>query len=95
MHRFALVLILVLSACATADTVPTAVYRCAGGERLDVVFEENQAVVTTKNGTMATLQQQKAASGIWYSNDRYDLRGKGKYATWTIGRRAPINCRAK
>lgn len=96
MRRFALVLILALSACAGSGNDPiTAVYDCSNGQRLDVVFEPGQAIVTTENGTMATLEQKEVASGMWYSNKRYELRGKGKDAKWSIGRRKPFTCRAR
>ncbi|HEY8964015.1 MAG TPA: MliC family protein [Alphaproteobacteria bacterium] len=98
MRSFALVLVLLLvSACASRnpDDPITAVYNCEDGSRLDVVFEPHQAVITTQNGTMATLEQKAAASGIWYSNARYDLRGKGREAMWSVGRRVAIACKAR
>lgn len=97
MRRFALVFVLALAACASSHDPITAVYDCANGQRLDVVFEPGQAIITTENGTMATLEQQPAASGFWYKADQYnqELRGKGRDATWKPRWRRATTCRAR
>ncbi len=41
------------------------------------------------------MQEQRAASGFWYSNGKYTIRGKGTDAWLEIGRRAPIDCQAE
>lgn len=95
-HVSLIALTMALAACGTpTNKVYTAVYQCENGRRLDVVFEPGQAVITMEDGSMATLEQKPAASGIWYSNGRYELRGKGKDATWAVGRRVPTKCRAR
>lgn len=38
---------------------------------------KNTATVVFNNETIE-LQGQKPASGIWYKNDHYELRGKGE-----------------
>jgi len=71
---------------------PHATYRCEDGSHFFVRFSGDAARVTLSDGTRLRLSQQVAASGIWYSSGRYELRGKGREATWTAGRRVPVNC---
>jgi membrane-bound inhibitor of C-type lysozyme len=71
---------------------PRATYRCEDGSHFFVRFSGETAFVTLRDGTTLSLPQQRAASGIWYSSGRYDLRGKGRQATWTVGRRVPVSC---
>ncbi len=97
MHRtlFALAITGVIAGCASSPkSVPMQEFRCDDGTVLSVSFHENEATVVLPNGEVATLPQQRAASGFWYSSGRHELRGKGYEATWTIGRRAPTTCRA-
>lgn len=49
------------------------------GSKLGMVFNNanNTATVLLK-GEKIELEGQKAASGIWYKNDHYELRGKGR-----------------
>ncbi|MEX6725850.1 MliC family protein [Parapedomonas caeni] len=63
--------------------------------RLVVAFKDEHAEVTLPDGTRLTLPQQRAASGFWYATPRHELRGKGQEATWTVGRAAPLACRAE
>src|SRR3546814_16116494 len=78
----------ILSGCGSAATkIPQAFYTCDDGTRFSVSFPENEALVTLSNQQTVTLPQQRAASGFWYSSGRYELRGKGKQATWTVGQR--------
>ena len=46
---------------------------------MDVLFNitKGTATVTFEVETFELLQE-KAASGIWYKNDTYELRGKGE-----------------
>lgn len=48
------------------------------GETLKMTFKnsEGKAILDFK-GENIELNQEKAASGIWYKNDQYELRGKG------------------
>jgi membrane-bound inhibitor of C-type lysozyme len=71
---------------------PHATYRCEDGSHFFVRFSGDAADVTLSDGTKLSLPQQRAASGIWYSSGRYDLRGKGREATWTVGRKVPVKC---
>lgn len=49
------------------------------GQTLDMVFNNttNEAKIYLKGGEQIELIGQKPASGIWYKNDNYELRGKG------------------
>lgn len=52
------------------------------GSTLDMVFDNNQDIVTiTFEGETSELETQRPASGIWYQNDEYELRGKGNDIT--------------
>ncbi|MGO1751669.1 MAG: MliC family protein [Psychroflexus sp.] len=48
------------------------------GETLKMSFDNSKgtAILNFKGETIE-LSQEKAASGIWYKNDQYELRGKG------------------
>ena len=86
---------LLLAACATSGATPSVTYACDDGGTLRVRFEPEAARVTLADGTELRLPQQRAASGIWYATPQHELRGKGNDATWTVGRRAPAQCRAR
>lgn len=68
-------------------------YACDDGTALTVVFSEAKAEVTIPDGSKISLPQQQAASGFWYSDGRYELRGKGEELQFAIGRMAPVTCR--
>ncbi|QLF70187.1 MliC family protein [Peteryoungia desertarenae] len=69
-------------------------FSCDNGITLSVLFAKDHADVTLADGTVVSLPQQIAASGYWYSNGRYELRGKGDEAKFAIGRMAPSTCKA-
>jgi membrane-bound inhibitor of C-type lysozyme len=68
-------------------------YACDDGSALTVSFSEAAADVTIPDGSKIALPQQKAASGFWYSDGRYEIRGKGEELQFAIGRMAPVTCR--
>ncbi|RKE85121.1 MliC family protein [Rhizobium sp. AG855] len=68
-------------------------YTCDGGDVLTVAFSESSAELTLPDGVKVSLPQQQAASGFWYSNGGYELRGKGEELQFAIGRMAPVTCR--
>lgn len=72
-----------------------AVYECTDGTQLTVLFVRSAAKVTMPDGRTARLPQQRSGSGMRYANSRQELRGKGREATWTVGRGAPLACTAK
>ncbi|NLA61879.1 MAG: lysozyme inhibitor [Bacteroidales bacterium] len=59
------------------DDIVTTSYVDVDGKALDVLFNNTKgiATVTFEEETFELLQE-KAASGIWYKNDTYELRGK-------------------
>ncbi|VVT02155.1 conserved hypothetical protein [Sphingomonas sp. EC-HK361] len=60
-------------------------YACEDGSRFVARFDNRAGTVTLNRGgkPFATLTQQRAASGIWYRGDGFELRGKGNAATLT------------
>lgn len=78
--------------------VNIALYQCEQGiGQIEVrFFPVHGVAVLVLDGNNHELQQQPAASGFWYSNGKYTLRGKGAVDAWLeIGRRAPIDCQAQ
>lgn len=54
------------------------------GKKLEMSFNNTKDIVTVKfNGETIELVGQKPASGIWYKNDHYELRGKGEQVELT------------
>ena len=48
------------------------------GKQLQLTFNNTKGIVILNfEGETIELNQEKAASGIWYQNDHYELRGKG------------------
>jgi membrane-bound inhibitor of C-type lysozyme len=85
-----------LSGCGTAASkIPAAFFTCADGSHFSASFPEGKALVTLPDHQTVTLPQRRSGSGYWYSSGRYELRGKGKEATWTVGRRTPTSCQSQ
>lgn len=62
---------------ATTDIVKSTL-KDNSGKTLEVTFDNNKDIATLVfNGENLELKGQKPASGIWYKNDHYELRGKG------------------
>lgn len=78
------------------NRIVRAEYICLNGERLSVVFDNPREMATVRmiDGTAIDLRQERAADGIWYRADRYDLRGRGAEATWQAPDRDVTSCRA-
>ncbi len=56
----------------------------SSGRILLYTFDKNKSTVTIVLGDLKEeLTQKRAASGIWYANEHYDLRGKGKHIELT------------
>lgn len=48
------------------------------GKKLEMTFNNTKDIATVNfSGEAIELIRQKSASGIWYKNDNYELRGKG------------------
>lgn len=86
-----------LTGCVSlsAPKVPTAHYRCESGADLNVQFPEGRAVVTLPDASSLVLPQQISGSGFRYGDGRYDLRGKGDDATWSVSGQGSTHCRAE
>jgi len=61
------------------DEIVKSTSKDSSGKTLDMTFNntKNTATVVFNNETIE-LQGQKPASGIWYKNNHYELRGKGE-----------------
>lgn len=85
-----------LAACASTsapETQPVATtLSCDGGKLYTAVFSGEKLHITGE-GVDAHLRQQVAGSGIHYSGEGYDLRGKGLEVTWTSPSGAAVQCR--
>lgn len=81
----------------TEDNRSVAQYRCDGGVRLTARFDPDNGTVTVLRGgeRLGRLQQQRAASGIWYRGNGYELRGKGRGMTFTAPGAKPLSCTAQ
>ena len=56
----------------------------AAGEKIDITYDNMNGTATVMyNGETVVLPSQKPASGVWYKNDNYELRGKGNDLTLT------------
>lgn len=63
---------------STPISVVTDTFRDKKGNILEIQFDNTAYTATANfNDTIIKLEGQPAASGIWYANDEYDLRGKG------------------
>ena len=61
-----------------ADDIVTTTSTDKDGQKLEMTFNNTKGTATLNfKGETIELEQQKAASGIWYKNDQYELRGKG------------------
>lgn len=81
---------------AVRPPTATAHYTCNGGFAFAVRFDNRADTATLSRGgrMLATLAQQRAASGIWYSGQGYVLRGKGAAATLTRPSGKALDCTA-
>ncbi|MFD2551769.1 MliC family protein [Bizionia sediminis] len=60
------------------DTLIMETFTDKNGQTLELSFNNNKNIVTISlNGETAILQAENAASGFWYKNEQYELRGKG------------------
>ncbi len=67
------------------DSIVTSSLKDKDGQTLDITFNNttNTAKVYLNGGEQIELVNQKPASGIWYKNDHYELRGKGDKLEYT------------
>lgn len=68
-----------LSTVNSKDDVVKSTLKNSKGEVLDMTFNNTKDIATVVlNGETIELKGQRPASGIWYKNDHYELRGKGE-----------------
>lgn len=68
----------------SADDIVTSTSTDKDGKNLDVTYNNTNGTATINfNGETSQLMRERAASGIWYKNDTYELRGKGNDVTLT------------
>ena len=81
---------------ATVDNRSSARYRCMDGSRIVADFDpDNRTVTVSRAGKkLATLTQQRVASGISYASRGYELSGKGDDMTFTAPGQPPLPCTA-
>lgn len=68
-------------------------YDCAGMFKLQAAFYQKHVSITLPDGGVIDLPIAVSGSGFRYATAKHELRGKGHDATWTVGRRMPIECR--
>ena len=78
------------------DNRSTARYRCIDGSRIAAAFDPDKGIVTISRAgrRLATLKQERAASGIWYKGQGYEFRGKGDDMDFTAPGLPPLPCTA-
>lgn len=71
-------------------------FRCIDGSKIAAAFDPDKGVVTLSRGgkRLATLQQQRSGSGIWYKGQGYEFRGKGDEMDFTAPGLPPLPCTA-
>lgn len=74
-------------------------YTCNRSTTLSVNFtstsneSDKKIAIINGFGKQAIILPNKAvASGFFYTNGKYALRGKGEQATWIVGRMVPFQC---
>lgn len=61
-----------------ADDIVTSTSTDADGYKLEMTFNNTKGTATLNfKGETIKLVAEKSASGIWYTNEHYELRGKG------------------
>lgn len=60
------------------DEIITTTFADLTGKKLVIIFNHTKNIATLKlDNETIELNRQRAASGIWYKNENYKLRGKG------------------
>lgn len=73
------------------------IYQCQpDNKEVEVRYFPTQGVaVLVLDGQNHELHDHVTASGFWYTNGKYTVRGKGHEIRLEIGRMAPIQCQEK
>lgn len=88
-----------LAACATTTTPEVAegrfTYACDRGPQITVVYAGKTARIESPDGgEPIVLQRRPSGSGLWYESPTRTIRSKGGEIVYTVGRAAPMICRA-
>lgn len=86
---------LALASCMESVGGPGAstYYDCGGGTRLKVDYLSGDRVMVQMNDNApVTIPADKSASGAKYMSPTHQFWSKGREATWTEGRMAPMTC---
>lgn len=69
-------------------------YVCDRGTQLKATFSADgeNVKISTQSVENLVIPSQVTGSGFLYSNGRYELRGKGNEALWSVGRMAAERC---
>ncbi len=63
----------------SADEIVKSISTDESGNKLEMTFNNTKDIVIINfNGEEIILESQRPASGIWYKNDLFELRGKGE-----------------
>ncbi|WP_292009033.1 MliC family protein [Chryseobacterium sp.] len=72
------------SAAAGTDEIVKSTAKDKSGKTLEMSFNNTKNTATVVfEGETIDLKDQRPASGIWYKNDHYELRGKGEQVELT------------
>jgi membrane-bound inhibitor of C-type lysozyme len=94
-----LALALILAGCASPDDgkrniIGPVFFACDDGTLLTVRFDQDDdtARVIGRRGLSVVLPRSRSASGYWYDDAYYSLRGKGREVFWQARGRAATRC---
>ena len=69
------------------DYVTTSSFSDKDGKKIELLFNKSNGTASFKfNGETIELVAQRTASGIWYKNEQYELKGKGENIELTKNR---------
>ena len=85
----------VAAAESPADKARVVNYQCDQWPQLQVSYaaDGSQASVALPSGQALVLPAKPVASGFLYATPQHSLRGKGSEVSFTMGRRAPMQCK--
>lgn len=76
----------------TTDEIVISSSTDKNGKKLEMIFNNTKDIVTLNfNGENIELVGQRPASGMWYKNDNYELRGKGENVKLTKNGKTVFN----
>lgn len=81
---------------SAAESWRQVAYTCDSGPDLTVAFKDTgkAARVTVADRAPVRLVARPAREGERFADSRHELRVNGNSATWQVGDRSPVECRA-